>query len=87
MDGALDEIYANESYFIANKTDFDNLESKNEYGNMINHEHTRLNPIPKSCIDYTINKENINVKTLFKNIYNGVEILFDLTEGCEKMYV
>ena len=84
MDSAADEIYSNEGYFIAKKTYFDNLESKDEKGYVINHEHTRLKAIPESCIDYTINKENIDVKTLFKKLYNGEEILFDLTEGGEK---
>ena len=66
------------------KTYVDDLESKDEKGNVINHEHTRLKAIPESCIGYTINKENIDVKTLFKKLYNGEEILFDLTEGGEK---
>ena len=60
------------------------MESKDEKGNVINHEHTRLKAIPESCIDYTINKEKIDVKTLFQKLYNGEEITFDLTEGGEK---
>ena len=83
MDGAASDIYAKEGYFIAKKTYFDDLESKDEKGNIINHEHTRLKAIPESCIDYTINKENIDVKTLFKKLYNGEAIHLDLTEGGE----
>lgn len=60
MKDAVDDIQAKESYLIATKTYFDYSESTDEKGNVINHEHTRLKAIPESCIDYTINNENID---------------------------
>ena len=85
MDGACDDIYAIESYFLSKKTYIDVLESKDVDGNTINQEHIRLKGIPTSCIKYKAELENKAVLDLYRELYNGREINFDLTNEGTKI--
>lgn len=81
MDGASGEIYAKESYFIAKKVYIDILESTNKDGETINSDHIRMKSVPTSCIKYTSQDKKLQPLELYKQLYNGTSINFDLTEG------
>ena len=57
MDGAVDDIYSIEAYFIAKKVYIDILESRNEHNEVIQDNHIRLKSVPTSCIKHTANKK------------------------------
>ena len=48
------------------------------------HNHTRLKSVPTSCIKHTANKENTTPIELFKQLFNGDKIKFDLLEDGNK---
>ena len=81
MDGASGEIYAKECYFIAKKVYIDILESVDEDGKIINANHIRLKSVPTSCIEYTSKEQELKPIDLYKDLFNGKKINFDLTEG------
>ena len=82
MDGASGDIYAKESYFIAKKVYIDVLESVDKDGLNINSDHIRMKSIPTSCIKYTSTEQQLKPLDLYKTLYNGNSINFDLTEKC-----
>jgi len=84
MDGAVDDIYAIEAYFIAKKVYIDVLESRDKNNELIQDNHIRLKSVPTSCIKHTCNKENTTPIELFKQLFNGDKIKFDLLEDGKK---
>ena len=84
MDGACGEIYAKESLFLGKKTYIDILESTDKDGNIINSEHIRMRGIPTPCITYYAKQNNITVLDVYKKLYNGEVIKFDLTHDGNK---
>ena len=56
IDGACGEIYSNESLYLGKKSYFENLESTDKNGDIINDEHIRMKAIPTQCIRYTAKK-------------------------------
>ena len=84
MDGAVDDIYSIEAYVIAKKVYIDILESRNEHNEIIQDNHIRLKSVPTSCIKHTANKENTTPIELFKQLFNGDKIKFDLLEDGNK---
>ena len=81
MDGACGDICATESYFIAKKVYIDKLESVDKHGKTITDDHIRLKSVPTSCVKYTADKHKIIPMELYKNLFNGSKISFDLTES------
>ena len=57
MDGAADDLYAVESYFLGKKVYYDRLDSKDEHGNTISSDHTRMRCTPTPCIKYKAKRE------------------------------
>ena len=84
MDGACGEIYAKESLFLGKKTYIDILESTDKDGNTINSEHIRMKGIPTPCIKYYAKQNNMSVLDLYKKLYKGEIIEFDLTNDDNK---
>ena len=84
MDGAKDEIYSIESYFLAKKVYIDILESKDKENNIIRDSHIRLKSVPNSSICYEANKCDIVPIDIYKKLYDGEKIKFDLLNGGEK---
>ena len=79
MDGAESDIYGIESLFLGKKTYIDILESIDKDGNTINSEHIRMKGIPTPCITYYAKQNNKSVLDLYKDLYKGTAITFDLT--------
>ena len=52
MDGAVSELYGNESYFLGKQTYLDILEPANKDNNIIDDEHIRMRGVPTACIKY-----------------------------------
>ena len=80
-DGACGDICATESYFIGKKVYIDKLESVDKNGETITDDHIRLKSVPTSCVKYTADTYEIDPMELYKQLYNGTKILFDLTES------
>jgi len=80
LDGACGDIYSKESYFIAKKVYIDVLESVDKNGENINSDHIRMKSIPTSCIKFTSTEQQLQPLDLYKTLYNGNSINFDLTE-------
>ena len=57
MDGAEDDIYAVECYFLWKKVYYDKLDSKDKKGNTISPDHIRMRGIPTPCIKYKAKQE------------------------------
>ena len=77
----LKDIYAKECYFIAKKVYIDMLESEDKDGQIINANHIRMKSVPTSCIEYTSKEQELQPIDLYKDLFNGKKINFDLTEG------
>ena len=58
---------------------YDRSESKDKHGNTIHEDHIRMRGIPTPCIKYKAHESTRDVMSIYKNIYNGGEIEFDLT--------
>ena len=84
LDGSVSDIYSKENYFLGKKPYIDSLESTDEYGSVINTEHIRMRGIPTSCIKYEADKNNITVLDIYKRLFNGEAIQFDLTNDNSK---
>jgi hypothetical protein len=83
MDG-YQNIVSVESYFLGKKMYIDKLQGEDEEGKINIDYHIRLKGIPNSCIKYTTKQLNKNVMTLYKDLYDGETIDFDLLEGGSK---
>ena len=77
----LKDIYAKECYFIAKKVYIDKLESIDNNGYIINSDHIRMKSVPTSCIKFTAQENELQPMDLYKQLFNGAKIHFDLTEG------
>jgi len=80
LEGAEKEIYSIESYFIAKKVYIDILESKDKDNNIINGAHMRLKAVPKTCLTHFSEINKISNIDMYREMYNGQELEFDLTE-------
>ena len=56
------EVYGTESFFLDKKTYFDELESTNKDGKLINGDLSRMKGIPTPCIEYYAKVHTISVK-------------------------
>ena len=68
MDGAVSEIYGNESYSLVKKTYLDMLDSANTDNNIINDEHIRMRGIPTACIKYYAKQKRITVLYVYMKL-------------------
>ena len=84
MDGAVSEIYGNESYFLGKKTYLDMLESINKDNNISNDEHIRMRSIRAACIKYYAEQKKITVLDIYNILYEGEAITFDLSNDLTK---
>ena len=84
MDGAVSEIYGNESYFLGQAPYIDIVESTNKDNSIINEEHIRMRGIPAACIKYCAQQNNITVLDIYKKLYEGKEITSDLIDDLTK---
>ena len=80
----LKDIYAKESYFLAKKVYIDKLEGIYENGDVINDDHIRMKSVPTSCIKFTSKENKLEPMDLYKKLYDGEQIYFDLIEGGDK---
>jgi hypothetical protein len=85
MKDACGDIYSIESYFIGQKVYIDCLESVDKDGQTINSYHIRMKGISESTILFKCKKLEITPIQLYKKLYNGESIPFDLTEDGDKV--
>ena len=78
------DVYAIESLFLGKKTYIDSLEYVNDEGDKTHDLHIRMRGVPASCIKYEASKKKITVLDLYKNLYKGAVIEFDLTNDDSK---
>ena len=84
MADARDDIYATECFFLGKKLYYDRLESKDKQGNTINEDHIRMRGIPTPCIKYKAHESKCYVMSIYKKLYKGGELEFDLTNNNAK---
>ena len=84
MDGAKDDIYATECFFLGKKMYYDRLESKDKDGNVITADHIRMRGVPTPCIKYKAHENKCDVINIYTKLYNGSDIEFDLTNNNTK---
>lgn len=79
------DIYASRSIFLGKKSYIDELKGVDENNNIKTGYHIRMKGIPNSCIEYTTKQLKLNTPfELYEKLLSGQEVLFDLTEGCNK---
>jgi len=81
LDGAVKDIIATNSIILGKKSYIDKLTGKDNNNNIINGYHYRMKGIPSNVIEYYCSQNNIDVYDLYKQMYNGDKIQFDLTCG------
>ena len=81
LKGATKEIKSTASIFLGKKSYIDVLSGKNDDNKEITGYHIRMKGIPRNAIDYKCNQDGINHFELYKKLYNGEEVEFDLTCG------
>lgn len=81
LNGANGEIYATDSLFLGKKCYIDRLESVNKDGSVVSGYHIRMKGISTESINHYCSEHNINPLELYKQLYDGDEITFDLTAG------
>ena len=64
---------------------YDRLESKDKHGNTINEDHIIIRVIPTPCIKYKAHESKCDVMSIYKKLYNGGELEFDLTNNNSKI--
>lgn len=79
--GSGNEVYAVESIFLTKKIYYDLLESKDKDGNIQRTEHFRLKGVKGDCIRYTAHKMGVSIGEIYKKLYNGETIKFNLLKG------
>ena len=62
----------------------DKLESVDKNDDVINDDHIRMKSVPTSCIKYTSKENKLEPMDLYKKLYDGEQIYFDLIEGGDK---
>jgi hypothetical protein len=79
-------IVATKSIFLGKKCYIDKLEGTNKDGEKESGFHIRMKGIPEKCIHYVV--ENTpkykDAMDLYIDLYNGAEVVFDLTNGGSK---
>ena len=79
LKGSVGDIVAVESIFLGKKCYCDKLEAQDKDGNLIYDYHIRMKGIPDDCIKYMADKEyDGDVMKIYKDLYDGKEITFDL---------
>ena len=77
-----ENVYANRSIFLGKKCYIDELYGTDEKtGEQKIDYHIRMKGVPTSTIKYTAKNLNLTVFELYKKLYQGDKIMFDLTEG------
>lgn len=79
-----DTIYSRNAYFLGKKMYIDELVGKNKDGKEVVDYHIRMKGVPSSCILFECLRNNISPLEIYKKLYNGDEIYFDLTENGNK---
>ena len=75
------DIDSIEGIFLAKKVYNDHLESHDLQGNLVHDHHTRLKSVSGSCIKKKAQDDyNGNVMNIYKDLFDGDEIEFDLTD-------
>lgn len=87
LKGADKNIVATDSIFLGKKSYIDKLVGEDDNGNKVEGFHFRMKGIPSKVVEYYCKKENINVFDLYKQMYNGNKIKFDLTCGGESFCI
>jgi hypothetical protein len=80
------DVVATKSIFLGKKCYIDKLEGVDKDGNKQNGFHIRMKGIPEKCIHYVVEKSSKynDVMDLYEDLYNGNEVVFDLTNGGSK---
>lgn len=80
-------IKAIESIFLGKKAYIDKLEGIDKNGNTSIDYHIRMKGVSKDAILYYAKQNNISVMHIYKRLYKGKSITFDLTcGGCKKNF-
>ena len=75
------EIYAKESIFLGKKCYLDVLESTDKDGQKLTGFHIRMKGVSTRSIHHAAAREAISIIELYKRLYRGLAITFDLTCG------
>lgn len=80
------DVVATKSIFLGKKCYIDKLEGIDKNGNKQNGFHIRMKGIPEKCIHYVVEQSSKynDVMDLYEDLYNGNEVVFDLTNGGSK---
>ena len=81
LDGAEKNIIATDSIFLGKKSYIDKLVGEDKNGNKVEGYHFRMKGIPSKVVKYYCDTKNIDLFNLYKQMYNGDKIEFDLTCG------
>ena len=81
LPGAVGEVYAKESLFLGKKTYLHVLEGIDKNGNSISGYHIRMKGVPSRSIRHTADKAGISVLDVYRRLYGGSPVSFDLTCG------
>lgn len=81
LHGADKDIIATDSIFLGKKSYADKLIGYDKDGNKVEGFHFRMKGIPSKVIEYYCNEKKIDIFDLYKKMYNGDKIEFDLTCG------
>jgi len=87
LEGANKNIIATDSIFLGKKSYVDKLVGEDDDGNEINGFHFRMKGIPSKVVEYYCNENKINIFELYRKMYNGDVIDFDLTCGGTKFTI
>ena len=77
-------IYSSRAIFLGKKSYIDELKGTNDKGEIETGYHIRLKGIPNSCILYKCKQLEITPYELYKRMYEGEKISFDLTQDGTK---
>lgn len=81
LDGAVKNIVSTDSIFLGKKSYIDKLVGEDEKGNKVEGFHFRMKGIPSKVVKHYCNFNNIDLFSLYKKLYNGEKINFDLTRN------
>ena len=79
LEGACGPIVSTESYFLGKKCYIDRLKSVDKDGNDLSGWHIKMKGVPESSIKHKAMTENCEVIDLYKRMYEGERLGFDLT--------
>jgi hypothetical protein len=77
-------IYSRNSIFLGKKSYVDELVGIDENGNEKVEYHYRMKGIPQNVISYYCKQNNITILQLYKKLYAGDSVEFDLTNNGSK---